>query len=172
MLNGTSLYLVKATVHPKLADHTILASEDAVLLITSIEKMPGSFIKKYRLPEPENQATPLIRQTIRELREYFSHKRHTFTVPFLFTGSPFQKKVYRALYEQVRYGETISYQNLAGLAGYPRAARAVGTAMKNNPLPFVIPCHRVIRADGSPGEYGGGTDTKIMLINMEKSAEF
>ncbi len=79
----------------------------------------------------------------------------------------FRERVYRKLFE-TRRGETLSYGELAALAGYYGAARAVGTAMKNNPFPFIIPCHRVIKADGSYGKFFGAEDLKKRLIEEEK----
>jgi len=70
---------------------------------------------------------------------------------------------------RVGYGRTLSYRQLAAEAGSPRAARAAGSAMASNPLPFLIPCHRVIRSDGSPGQYGGSPALKVRLLEMEKS---
>jgi methylated-DNA-[protein]-cysteine S-methyltransferase len=84
--------------------------------------------------------------------------------------SEFQRKVLTTL-RTIRYGETVSYSQLAQLAGRPKAARAIGRVMAQNPLPLIIPCHRVIKADGSRGLFSaaGGTDTKKRMLDLEKS---
>ncbi|MDH4201892.1 MAG: methylated-DNA--[protein]-cysteine S-methyltransferase [Phycisphaerae bacterium] len=84
--------------------------------------------------------------------------------------SKFQQKVLAVL-RTVKYGETVSYGQLAKLSGNPKAARAIGSVMAANPLPLIIPCHRVIRADGAPGDFSapGGTETKIRMLNLENS---
>ena len=101
-----------------------------------------------------------------ELNEYFEGKRQSFDIPCLLSGPPFFMKCLKALIT-VPYGTLISYGELAGLAGSPRAARAVGNAVHNNPLPILIPCHRVIAGDGSIGGFGGGLDKKRILLAIE-----
>lgn len=106
----------------------------------------------------------------RELDEYFTGRRHTFAVALdrrLSTG--FQATVLRHLAD-VEYGHTASYAALAQLAGRPKAFRAVGTACATNPLPVVVPCHRVVKSDGSMGGYLGGVDAKAMLLELEAAA--
>jgi O-6-methylguanine DNA methyltransferase len=89
-------------------------------------------------------------------------------VPYQLTGSPFEVAVYRALMN-VPYGQTIAYGELAKRAGYEGAARAVGSAMRKNPLPLLVPCHRVIKADGSLGEFTGGVALKKRLLAIEST---
>jgi len=92
------------------------------------------------------------------------------TVPLDRAGrTGFRGEVLEAL-EAVEFGGTVSYGELAALAGRPRAARAVGTAMSTNPIPILVPCHRVLRAGGDIGEYGGGIEAKVWLLAMEKAA--
>jgi methylated-DNA-[protein]-cysteine S-methyltransferase len=93
-----------------------------------------------------------LADAIQQLREYFSGKRQTFDLPLAPAGTPFQRSVWRRL-EQIPYGKTISYAELAERTGKPKASRAVGQANGRNPLPIVIPCHRVIAADGSLGGF-------------------
>ena len=109
------------------------------------------------------------KQLSEKIKKYCKGKPVEFTLDDLdFDGIPeFRVKVYRKLFETKR-GETLSYGELAGLAGYYGAARAVGTAMKNNPFPFIIPCHRVIKADGSYGKFFGAEELKKRLIEEEK----
>jgi methylated-DNA-[protein]-cysteine S-methyltransferase len=102
-----------------------------------------------------------------ELEEYFAGRRRRFTIPLDRSARRgFRGEVLDAL-ESVPYGETISYGELAAEAGRPGAARAVGSAMATNPLPIVVPCHRVTRAGGVLGHYGGGSDAKERLLRLE-----
>ena len=104
----------------------------------------------------------------RELDEYFEGRRHRFDVPVdLRLAAGFRRKVLELLHERVRFGETRSYAELAAIAGSPRAHRAVGSAMATNPVPIVVPCHRVLRTGGALGGYGGGLDVKRYLLALE-----
>jgi methylated-DNA-[protein]-cysteine S-methyltransferase len=103
----------------------------------------------------------------RELDEYFAGRRTTFDVPLdlqLLHG--FRRVVVEHL-PDVAYGRTATYAEMAARAGSPKAVRAVGTACALNPLPLVLPCHRVVRSDGSPGQYAGGADAKRALLALE-----
>ena len=102
----------------------------------------------------------------RQLREYFAGKRAEFDLPLAPTGTAFQLSVWRQL-QEIPYGETISYGELARRVGNPKASRAVGSANGANPLPIVIPCHRVIAGDGTLGGFGGGLPTKQTLLALE-----
>ncbi len=102
-----------------------------------------------------------------ELEEYFAGRRTAFTVALdRSERRGFRGEVLTAL-ETVPYGETVSYGELAGMAGRPLASRAVGTAMATNPLPLVVPCHRVIAAGGRLGGYGPGPELKVQLLELE-----
>ncbi len=106
--------------------------------------------------------------TARELEEYFGGRRRQFDVPLdwqLSTG--FRRDVLSHLAMDVEYGHTTSYAGLATLSGSPRAVRAVGTACATNPIPVVVPCHRVVRSDGSMGRYRGGEEAKHALLELE-----
>lgn len=98
---------------------------------------------------------------------YAKGKDPHFDTALRMYGTPFQIAVWKACM-QIPFGQTRSYRELAAMAGYPRAVRAVGTALSKNPLPLIVPCHRVIRSDGSSGAFTGGADLKIALINHEK----
>jgi methylated-DNA-[protein]-cysteine S-methyltransferase len=103
----------------------------------------------------------------RELDEYFSRQRRLFDLPLDFSLSRgFRQLVQRHLPE-IGYGQTRTYAQVAELVGNPRAVRAVGTACATNPLPVVVPCHRVLRADGTPGGYVGGSRAKMTLLRLE-----
>jgi methylated-DNA-[protein]-cysteine S-methyltransferase len=105
--------------------------------------------------------------TRRELDEYFEGRRHHFDLPLDRRMSRgFRADVLRAL-EQVDFGETVSYTDLALRVGNPKASRAVGSAMATNPIPIVVPCHRVLRTGGALGGYGGGLDAKRWLLAHE-----
>jgi methylated-DNA-[protein]-cysteine S-methyltransferase len=106
----------------------------------------------------------------RELNEYFGRTRREFDLPLdLSLSRGFRQRVQLHLPE-IGYGQTRTYGQVAELLGNPRAVRAVGTACATNPLPLVVPCHRVLRADGTPGGYVGGTDAKRALLRLEAAA--
>ncbi len=112
----------------------------------------------------KGKAPSLIKK---ELQEYFERGREAFTAKIIFLkGTEFEQKVWLALRE-IPYGETRTYKWLAEKIGKPGAFRAVGQALSRNPLPIVLPCHRIIESDGSLGGYSGGTDIKRRLLDME-----
>ncbi|MCW2725746.1 MAG: Methylated DNA-protein cysteine methyltransferase-like protein [Frankiales bacterium] len=104
----------------------------------------------------------------RELEEYFTGRRSTFDLPldFSLARGTFRRVVLTHLPE-IRYGQTASYASVAAAAGSPRAVRAVGSACATNPLPVVVPCHRVVRSDGTFGQYAGGPEAKSTLLTLE-----
>jgi methylated-DNA-[protein]-cysteine S-methyltransferase len=107
----------------------------------------------------------------RELDDYFAGRRHDFDLPLDWRlARGFRATVLHHLATEVAYGRTASYAALAALAGNPKAVRAVGTACATNPLPVVVPCHRVLRTDGALGGYIGGLDAKATLLTLEKAA--
>lgn len=108
-------------------------------------------------------------EVARQLDDYFTHRRHSFDLPVdLRLTHGFRRTVLQHL-SDVDYGRTVSYAELAAEAGSPRAVRAVGTACATNPLPVVIPCHRVVRSDGTFGNYIGGSDIKRTLLEFERT---
>jgi methylated-DNA-[protein]-cysteine S-methyltransferase len=109
-------------------------------------------------------------EVARQLDEYFAGRRHTFDVPVdLRLVQGFRRTVITHL-PDIAYGTTASYGTLAAAAGNPAAARAVGSACAHNPVPVVVPCHRVIRNDGTIGQYVGGTEAKAALLALEAAA--
>lgn len=106
----------------------------------------------------------------KEIIEYLDNKRKDFNFPIYYDGSTFQKQVLKTM-KSIPYGEKWSYSLLAENAGYKNAVRAVGTVCKNNPLPLIIPCHRVIKKNGDIGNFNGGQDLKKYLLNIEKSLQ-
>lgn len=106
-----------------------------------------------------------------ELDEYFAGRRRSFDLPLDWRlSSGFRATVLRHLTTDLEYGQTASYATVARLAGHPKAVRAVGTACATNPLPVVVPCHRVVRSDGSMGGYLGGVEAKRALLALETAA--
>ncbi len=119
-------------------------------------------------PEPDWQESSRgpVAQAARQLREYFAGSRTDFDLPLAPQGTEFQRQVWRRL-QEIPYGETISYGELARRVGNPKASRAVGAANGQNPIPIVIPCHRVIGANGKLTGFGGGLPTKEALLALE-----
>ena len=105
-------------------------------------------------------------EVIRQLKAYFRGELKEFDVPLAMEGTEFQLRVWNEL-RAIPYGETISYTQLAGRIGNSKAVRAVGLANGSNPIPIIVPCHRVIGSDGSLTGFGGGLPTKKMLLELE-----
>jgi methylated-DNA-[protein]-cysteine S-methyltransferase len=115
------------------------------------------------------QAPTRLDPVARQLDEYFTGRRHSFDVTLDWSLSHgFRRTVLGHLATDVSYGDTASYAALARLSGSPKAVRAVGTACATNPIPIVVPCHRVIRSDGTVGSYRGGPAAKRVLLDLEK----
>jgi methylated-DNA-[protein]-cysteine S-methyltransferase len=108
------------------------------------------------------------RAAIDQVLEYLEGKRTDFDLPLDLRGTEFQESVWKALLE-IPYGETCTYQDLARSIGKPKAVRAVGSANGANPIPLIVPCHRVIATGGKLGGYGGGLEAKARLLAMERS---
>ncbi len=118
------------------------------------------------------EAPARLDEVRRELDEYFAGGRDHFDLALDWRLSAgFRRTVLETLYADVDYGHTVSYLELATMVGNPKASRAVGTAMATNPIPIVVPCHRVLRTGGQLGGYGGGLPTKIKLLELEKHGE-
>ena len=135
-----------------------------------MEKKQDMMDELAELPGSEGQGDPAwLDEPIAQLREYFEGRRHRFDLSLDWRLSHgFYRRVLGTLMG-VDYGTTVSYGELARMAGSSRAARAVGTAMSTNPIPLIVPCHRVVRSDGSVGEYGGRPEIKTWLIEHERS---
>ncbi len=116
-------------------------------------------------PEENSRAN---RGAIAQLQEYFAGTRREFDLPLDLRGTPFQLAVWREL-QRIPYGTTVSYGELARRIGRPGAARAVGMANHYNPVPILIPCHRVIGSDGNLVGFGGGLDMKRLLLDLESN---
>lgn len=112
------------------------------------------------------QETPLLLEALSQLNEYLQGIRKNFDLPLKLEGTPFQRQVWAAL-SHIPYGETRSYKNIAESIQNPKAVRAVGMANNRNPIFIIIPCHRVIGANGSLVGYGGGLELKARLLELE-----
>ena len=140
----------------------LVAADDAGLRLIHFQFGPAP-----RRPEPtwRRDASP-FRALARQLAEYFAGERRAFDLTLAPEGTPFQLATWRAL-AAIPYGTTISYAELARRVGKPAASRAVGAANGQNPLPIVVPCHRVIGKDGSLTGFGGGLPAKRALLELE-----
>ena len=122
------------------------------------------------VPMVMERETPVLRETKRQLEAYFAGKLREFDLPLQLEGTPFQLKVWEQL-RQIPYGQVMSYGELARRVGLPGASRAVGGANRHNPIPIIVPCHRVIAADGTLGGYSGNcdgsADVKQALLRLE-----
>ena len=118
--------------------------------------------------EPPEAWTPLLRAAVKQLEEYFAKKRRAFDLALDFTDTttPFQREVYEALLG-IEYGHVVSYGQVARDIGKPEMARAVGQAVGANPIPILVPCHRVVASDGSLTGFGGGLLAKAALLKLE-----
>ncbi|MGH3367915.1 MAG: methylated-DNA--[protein]-cysteine S-methyltransferase [Nocardioidaceae bacterium] len=125
--------------------------------------------------EPVGQRTddhPVLVDARSQLEAYFAAELHEFDLPLAAAGTPFQQRVWRALSE-IGYGDTATYGQIAARLGLPRgASRAVGLANGRNPIPVVVPCHRVIGSNGKLVGYGGGVERKQRLLSLESGALF
>jgi len=148
-------------IHTMIGKLTLVADEESVKEIRF-----GWEIKEGE--KEENH--PLLQWTRRELEEYFQGKRREFSVPLKPDGTEFQKKVWKALTE-IPYGETRNYGEVAAAVGNDKASRAVGMANHCNPIPVIIPCHRVIGKNGKLTGYAGGLEKKTALLDLERSFE-
>jgi methylated-DNA-[protein]-cysteine S-methyltransferase len=141
----------------KIGPLTILCDDEALLRIDFGRLEPGDAVR---------ERTVLIAKAENQLEEYMTGERTVFDLPLKPEGTEFQKKVWNALL-LIPYGETKSYKDIAVLVGNPKGCRAVGMANNRNPIPVIIPCHRVIGANGSLVGYGGGLDIKVKLLELE-----
>jgi methylated-DNA-[protein]-cysteine S-methyltransferase len=119
-----------------------------------------------RSPAREPHDDPVTREAAAQLDAYFAGTLTDFDVPLALAGGEFEQRVW-ALLQEIRYGETVSYGEIARWVGSPGSARAVGVANARNPVAVIVPCHRVIGADGSMTGYGGGLDRKVWLLEHE-----
>ena len=117
-------------------------------------------------PVETTQTTPVLDYAIEELTAYFKTELTRFSVPLDWAGTPFQESVWAAL-TRIPYGETVSYNEVAHAIGRPRSARPVGGAVGRNPLPIIVPCHRVMGSNGALTGFTGGLEFKVSLLTHE-----
>ena len=117
--------------------------------------------------ETDRNLPALMAECLQQLTEYFIGQRQAFSVPLILEGTAFQKAVWRQL-QKIPFGQTASYGDVARAVGRPKAFRAVGNANNKNPIPLIIPCHRVIGSDGKLVGFGGGIWRKEWLLDHEK----
>jgi methylated-DNA-[protein]-cysteine S-methyltransferase len=151
--------------------YTTMASPiGELLLVGDGETLSGLYMQDGRKPKriaaDWSESTAPFANVRRQLEEYFAGERTSFDVQLAPEGAPFEREVWLAL-EEIPYGETVSYGEIARRVGQPGAARAVGTANGRNPIAVIVPCHRVIGADGSLTGYGGGLERKRLLLELE-----
>jgi O-6-methylguanine DNA methyltransferase len=148
----------------------IRADADALTFVKPVKENE----KDYPVFDQESFSDPayaIIRETCRQLDEYFAGKRREFHLPLSPQGTDFQQKVWKQL-QTIPYGQTISYAQLAQAVDKPKACRAAGSANGKNPISIIIPCHRVIASDGSLGGYASGVQAKKQLLDLEAARLF
>jgi O-6-methylguanine DNA methyltransferase len=163
-MNGTEHKNIYYTII-NLGGHDLYIYSTREALIHISLKLPKEDLDKHRLTKVKED-DPYMLGVPLQLREYFSGERKKFSVKLDLSGTKFQLKVWKEL-TKIPYGRTISYKELATKTGDPKAVRAVGGANGSNPIPIIIPCHRVINANGELGGYSGGLDIKSMLLTIE-----
>ncbi|MEY3977490.1 MAG: hypothetical protein RLZZ284_346 [Actinomycetota bacterium] len=139
--------------------------------VTNIDRVARA--ASHRESQASQRGTPAAQRhadrAVRELREYFAGQRTTFSVPLQLDGTPFQQRAWAAM-RKIRHGRTISYAQQAAAMRAPRAARAVGSANGANPVPIIVPCHRVVASNGGLGGYSLGLAMKRWLLEHEALA--
>lgn len=152
------------TISTPIGNLTVEAGEQGIQRI----HFPGDFSPEKGEHKKTNfKIQHILSDTVNQLQEYFSGKRKTFNLPMELKGlPPYHAETLKEV-SKVSYGETASYGEIANRTGNPGAARAVGNANARNPIPIIIPCHRIIAANGGLGGYGGRLDRKEFLLRLE-----
>ena len=154
---------VSKTLRSPVGELTLVASANGLAAILWENDRPGR-VKLNIVAQDDNH--PVLRETERQLNQYFAGTRTHFDLPLDFAGTDFQKKVWAALLT-IPFGETRSYAQIAAQVGSPKAVRAVGAANGRNPISIVAPCHRVIGSNGTLTGFAGGLDAKRVLLALE-----
>ena len=150
----------------------IIADDNHLLLLKFLRsnKMENFINSKFSNHKIYNKKNEILNYTISQLSDYFSGERTEFNIPLSFMyGTDFQINVWKKL-RSIKFGETVSYLQIAKLINNPFSYRAVGNANNKNPISIIIPCHRVITNDGNLGGYGGGLESKKFLLNLESNS--
>ena len=135
--------------------------------ISKIKFIKGETLKP-RKESRRNSESSILIQASKQINEYFNGNRKVFEIPFKLNVSPFYNKVLLEV-KKIKYGDVASYGKIAKMVGSNKAVRAVGTANAKNPLPIIIPCHRIISSNGHLGGYSGGLNKKSLLLNHERN---
>ena len=149
------------------------SSVGPIYIVASESGLQGLYWKRQAIQmavhlNEDSPTTKILVAASKEIENYFSGRSKTFKVPLNLVGTAFQKKVWRAL-QQIPFGETRSYKDIANAIKHPKAFRAVGSANRVNPVCVIVPCHRVISSDGTLGGYVGGLKRKSKLLMLEKN---
>lgn len=189
-----SIVLIYTATSTPIGDYVLVASDKALLMVDpcpfkeeEVRKHckrhfsgPLRLIKQEQEPSADTEeelthhhdASAILQSTVSQLSEYFSGGRSSFDVPLHLIGTEFQQQVWNAL-QEIPFGKTCSYKDIANRLGSPRAYRAVGMANNKNPISIIVPCHRVIGSDGSMVGYGGPGDAQLdkkrFLLDLEKN---
>ena len=141
-----------------------LVAAKSGLCSVSFRRQNITLVKELDVLKP---AEKILAAIVKQLEEYFSGKRKDFVISFILTGTVFQKQVWQEL-SKIPFGKTVSYRDIAKKIKNPKAVRAVGSANGKNPFCIIVPCHRVIEADGTIGGYAGGIAMKRRLLKLEQ----
>lgn len=170
----TSSPLVYRTVDSPIGELLLACSPAGLVRVAFASEGLGTVLDALATPtgaqlteDQKNAPDATLTTTATQLDEYFAGTRREFDLPLDLPGQSFRRTVQRAL-RDIPYGETRTYKEVAEAVGNRNAVRAVGTACATNPLPVVVPCHRVLRSDGSLGGYLGGLDAKKLLLELEQ----
>ncbi len=159
--------LIKCTLNSPLGSLLICAKAGFLCgLYTSEHSKYNEILADKTCKQVEINKSSVFMQATEQLQQYFKGELKNFTLPIKFSGTEFQEKVWSEL-SSIPCGKVVSYQLLAAKIGLPQASRAVGMANSKNPLSIIVPCHRVIRADGKLSGYAGGTPAKKLLLELE-----
>lgn len=143
-----------------------LIASDQELLCLAFDQNRDACQSRLGVSEMSEQGNPVLDRAQQELQEYFAGKRRSFSVPIKLQGTSFQQRAWEALLH-IPFGATISYGEQARDLGVAAAVRATGTANGRNPIAIIVPCHRVVRGDGTLGGYAGGVELKASLLELE-----
>ena len=171
------MVIPKKTSEKEVYWHTSINSFVGVLGLVATQQgiravMWRDEVTSVRLPTQlkEDAKHPLLEEAAQQIGQYFAKKRTEFSLPLDLRGTQFQLAVWRSL-QKIPYGQTLSYAEQAALIGRPKAARAVGRANGANPLPIILPCHRVLGSNKSLTGFGGGLDLKLKLLRLEAALD-
>ncbi len=163
-MNAMTLY---ATTMPSpIRPLTVVANDHAVVAVTWSDDRIGAYADAEPIDAAPAGARAVLDAAVAQLEEYFAGERTEFDVPIEPSGTPFQLEAWRAL-RAIPYGETISYGEQAVRLGDKNKSRAVGAANGKNPIPIIVPCHRVVGSNGHLTGFAGGLDTKAWLLDHE-----